>query len=208
AYGPGEEIDPYGAATPNRVGGGIEGTYKFFNGALEPLASAEDFQELDPVTDTLGNTEGVYSMTRYRGGLTVDFEPMIHFPLRLGGGLSMTDSQDGQQSNGVTNSMSTQTMDASLQWNAGQPVGFQAGYRRMLAKGQDETFIFESTGQVWDIMGAGVWWRPSSALSVDLVSTIGHTTVVDNPQPFTVTGTLQTGNLAWSQNVIRVTLEF
>jgi len=208
AYGPGEEIDPYGAATPNREGGGIEGTYKFFSGALVPLASAEASQEQDPVTDTLGTTQAAYSMTRYRAGLTVDFEPMIHFPLRLGGGLSMTDSQDGGQSNGVTNSMSTQTTDASLQWNAGRPMGIQAGYRHMVAKGQDETFIFESTGEVWDILGAGIWWRPSSDLSVDIISTIAHTTVANNPQPFTVTGTFQTGNLAWSQNVIRVTLEF
>jgi hypothetical protein len=211
AYGPGEEIDPYGVATPNRAGGGLEAAGLWFNGALAPLISAEDFNELDPVTDAAGGTLAAFSMTRYRGGLTLDLEPMINWPLRLGGGYTMTDSQDGKVSNGITNAMTTQTMDASVQWNAGKPMGIQAGYRQMAAAGQDETFVFESGGMTWDIMGVGVWWRPTPAISVDLVSTLGHTVVAAGGKgvPSEVSaGMPSSGNLTWAENLIRATLEF
>jgi hypothetical protein len=218
AYGPGEEIDPYGAATPNLAGVGVEATYKFFNGILTPLASAESFQELDPMSssmgaliDPTGNTFTPFSMSRYRGGLMLDLAPMINFPLRVGGGLTMTDAENGQQVNGISNNMSTQTTDISLQWNAGHPVGIQAGYRQMMAQGQDETFVFKPGGETWDITGLGVWWRPSPTLSVDVTTTLGHTIVADNPAAVksSVSGNNpESGNLQWTENLVRVTLEF
>jgi hypothetical protein len=209
-YGPGEEIDPYGVASPNRAGAGVEATYKWFNGALQPLASAEAFQELDPVTDTVGTTLNAFSMTRYRGGLMLDLAPLFNFPLRLGGGVTMTDSQNGQTgANGVANNMSTQTMDASVQWNAGKPVGIQAGYRQMVAQGQDETFVYGPGGETWNILGVGVWWRPASDISVDVLTTQGHTIVADDSYPTSTTShTLESGNLEWSETVARVTMEF
>ncbi|HTB23372.1 MAG TPA: hypothetical protein VK914_11785 [bacterium] len=218
AYGPGEEIDPYGPATPNRAGGGLEATYSFFNGGLAPLASAESFEELDPVTASMGNiidpslgSFDVFSMTRYRGGLMLDLAPMMNFPLRVGGGVTMTDSQNGQQTNGITDSMTTQTTDFSVQWNAGHPMGVQAGYRQMTAQGQDETFVFGSSGETWETMGVGVWWRPTPMLSVDVTTTMGTTTIPGHPAAVKSSVSAdnpESGNLQWAENLVRATLEF
>jgi hypothetical protein len=203
AYGPGEEIDPYGAATPNREGGGVDASWKWFDGVLQPTASAEMSSNLDPVTNTAAVFISPFSMSRYRAGLMVDLGPALKWPLRFGGGFTMTSDSNGKQDPaGMNYTMTTQLMDASAQWNAGKPIGMQIGYRHMVATGEDDMFDFNQNGtvsdEIWDVMGAGVWWRPSKTISLDLVTTVGHTTV-----PLKVSQ-----NLEVDQNVARLTLEF
>jgi hypothetical protein len=200
AYGPGEEIDPYGVATPNRAGGGLDAEWSFGRGLLRPQASAEFFSEPDPPTGLTGLTQTPYSMTRYRAGLQFDFEPWLAWPLRLGGGLTITDSQNGQtDAKGNAYDLSTQLMDASVEWNAGRPIGAAFGFRRMVAHGQGEVFsalLSPDPGEIWDLMGVGLWYRPTQAVSVDLVSSVGHT--VGAPAQ----------SLEVDQNVVRFTVEF
>jgi hypothetical protein len=217
AYGPGEEIDPYGVATQNRSGGGVEADWKVFRGVFKPMASAEVFKELDPVTNSAGAVLDPFSMSRYRAGLEMDFEPWLKWPLRLGYGYTMTDSQNGQQAaNGLNWELTTELIDASFQINAGKPIGIQGGYRQLQAGGQDETFVLPGApagtqgtpqpgGEIWDILGLGVWWRPTETVSFDVVTTMATTTI---PQDSLTVAKISSGNLHTDQTVARVTLEF
>jgi hypothetical protein len=199
-YGPGEESDAYGAATPNRVGGGLEAAWKFFKGGLAPMASADFMNEIDPVSSTTGTMLPAFSMTRYRGGLTVDLEPWFGWPVRFGGGMTLTNSSDGATDlSGNKYALTTSQTDASLDWRPGKPWGASLGYRKMVANGEDETFVYTAgMDQVWDIMGAGFWWRPQDQMSLDLNYTQAHTT-----PPGQAASSLQL-----DQIVARLTMEF
>ena len=200
AYGPGEEIDPYGAATPNRAGAGLDGSWKFFNGLLVPQASAEFFQEMDPVSATTGAQLKAFAQTRYRAGLDLDLEPWLKWPLRFGGGITLTNASDGQtDALGNSYTLTSSLTDFSVDWNAGKPWGVGLGYRNMTAQGQDEAFVFPSgQAQTWDTMGAGIWWRPTDNVSLDINYSQGHSTPLGQ----------KPNSLQIDQGVARLTLEF
>jgi|GEM_PF-5062683 hypothetical protein len=199
-FGPGEESDAYGAATSNRAGGGVEAAWKFFKGGLAPMAGADFFNEIDPVSSTTGTMLPAFSMTRYRGGLTVDLEPWFGWPFRFGGGMTMTNASDAATDLlGNKYTLTTSQTDASLDWRAGKPWGASLGYRKMVADGQDETFVYPAgVDQVWDIVGAGFWWRPQDQMSLDLNYTQAHTTPPGQAA----------ASLELDQIVARLTMEF
>ena len=207
AFGPGEEIDPYGPATPNRMGGGLEGTWKFFKGGLIPLAGADFASEIDPVSGptadsgTASASLPAFTMTRYRAGLMVDLQPWFGWAIRFGGGMTLTDSTDGAKGPlmGNTYDLGTNTTEGGLDWRAGQPWGASLGYRHMTAVGQDETFFFTpGQTQEWDIAGAGFWWRPQDQMSLDLNYTQAHSTPLGQAA----------ASLEIDQIVARLTMEF
>jgi hypothetical protein len=200
AYGPGEEIDPYGEATPNRQGFGSELQWGLFNGGLKPMASYESFQQIDDAVDGVGNTLSPFVMNRIRAGLEVDLEPWTAWPVRFGGGYTSTDSSNGQKDAlGHAYDLSTTLTDASVELWAGKPLGLAFGYRQMLAKGQDDTMALPgSSGTTWDIIAAGGWWRPQPGTTVDLVYSTGHSKSPDLPA----------SDLETDETLLRLTTEF
>ena len=199
-YLPGEEIDAYGPATPNRTGFGTELQWPLFSEGLKPMLSYEAFQNSDVVFDNAGNSLAAFSMTRIRAGLELNIEPWTGWPLRFGGGSTTTDSHNGtQDASGKDYALTSSLLDAGIQIGAGRPFGLSLGYRQMSAKGQNERLVIPGAdGQTWDIEAVGGWWKPAPEMIVDLVYSQGHNATVG------VAGT----ELEIDQALLRLTVEF
>lgn len=193
-FQPYENIDPYGAATPNRAGYGAEADWKFVRGLIRPRASYEAFQMIDAPAATVN----AFTMTRMRGGLHFDLKPLTDWGIRFGGGYTMTTTQNGQKSlAGDDFSLTTAQTEAGLEFDFGDSTGITAGYRHLDVKGLADRFSFLN-GYSWDVMGFGTWWKPMDDLRFDAL----YTRQIN-----------QSPNIAGSdfeidQTVLRLTLEF
>jgi hypothetical protein len=207
-YGPGEEIDSYGEATPNRSGFGTELKWPLFNEGLTPMASYEAFSQQNGTTVTAtGDTTAPYVMTRIRAGLNLNLGAWwTHVPLTLGVGYTSTDSNNGQtDSSGRAYDLATNTLDGSMVIWAGRPMGISLGYRQMQATGQAVidpyvgSFAFPTAaGTTWNIYAVGAWWRPMPAAVLNLSYS---TSTSSSPG-------LESTNLEVDETTIRLTTEF
>jgi hypothetical protein len=203
-YGFWENIDPYGVATPNRNGFGAEADWKFFSGLLEPKASYESFNEISGL-----NGLKPFSMTRMRAGLAMDFKPSLGWPIRLLAGYTADDDKNGQTApSGTAYDLSDTLTDAGMEYNLGNNMGLDLGYRNMAVKGLNSSLPPATTlgafdysqngGAFWTILGAGLWWKPMETLRFD--TTYSHQSS-GSPSNIKVSG------LAYDQIFVRLTLE-
>jgi hypothetical protein len=105
------DISPYGMATPNRQGFGMEGDYKLFDGMLVPklgfdmatqitpgsLLKTSRLWQIDSVGNTMGNVASNkpllsnFSYQQIRAGLDVNFK--LVYPVKLSAGYTMHDTR-------------------------------------------------------------------------------------------------------------------
>lgn len=194
-YFPYESIDPYGAATPNRAGYGVDADWKFFKGLVRPRASYEVSQNIDAVSATLT----AFTMARMRAGLHFDLKGLTDIGLRFGGGYTATTSLNGQvnAASGESYTLNTAQTEGGLEYDFTDSTGISAGYRRLEIKGLNEKFNFLK-GYAWETIGGGIWWKPMEVLRFDALYT---------RQVNQIPGVLNT-DFEIDQTVLRLTLEF
>jgi hypothetical protein len=202
AYDVTENIDPYGAATPNREGFGADGDWKFFNGAVHPTASYEQFSEITNVIDeanAVGNVTAPFNMTRMRIGVDLDFKPILNWPIRIGGGYTTTNNVNGAKTpSGETYGLATTLLDGGAEYDFTENVGINVGYRHLDASGFNEVFNIVTGGEDWDLLGYGLWWKPMDTLRFDAVYS----------QEFETTPAVLGNELEVDETLLRLTLLF
>ncbi len=150
-----EMLSPYGQATPNRVGGGLDGEGNFLNGAVKPAGTYETYSQID----SPGGTLSPFALQRMRGGVTFDLEPAFGWPLSFGGGMTMDQSSNGQKTpTGRDYTLTVNTTDVGGRWKILKDLAFLSGWRHTEAKGLSDAFAFPVDGRVWDMIGNGISW--------------------------------------------------
>jgi hypothetical protein len=171
-YSPVDNLDPYGDATPNRSGYGVDGQWKLFKDFLIPSVSYESDKELSNVFDRrTGAMTTPFTMTRMRAGIVFDFKPLLGWPIRLEGGYTMDSAANGANDIfGKTYGLNSVLMEGGATWDLNDTMGLQAGYRHLDVNGFNETFtVFPGYGLAQDILGYGMWWLPVKDMRMDIM---------------------------------------
>ncbi len=214
-YNPLENIDPYGAATPNRTGFGAEAEWKFFKGTIKPKVSYESFSHLTKVIDYSGNLTSPFNMTRMRAGVFVDLKPTLKWPVKFQAGMTADSSNNGKKNlSNIAYDLNSTLMDAGAEWNFVEGMGLTLGYRHLSITGFNETFDISNqanaigaeptdtvNGWNYDLLGYGLWWNPVKDVRFDAV----YSDLSIAPMKFTQKAI---PSLIVSQGVVRMTVFF
>ena len=169
---------PYGWATPNRAGYGVDAEYSFLDGALKPRLLYGSYSE--PYQAYYLPQYGPRYYTRYGVGGKLDLTPLTGLPLILSGGWM-------DEATGIStvnpyfatsgNTYVVQTGDFGLDWQALKGVHLLLGWEQNSAYGTD---YFPSLGPpmavtdnlVWTTETGGIDWAISK--STDFYITYAH----------------------------------
>lgn len=166
---------PYGWATPNRAGGGVDGSLSFMDGAFKPRGFYGMYFE--PTRSFyVPRVVGSRTYGRMGGGATLDFAPVLGLPLAISGGW---EAEDAKATSVV--SYAVQTGSFGLNWQAFKGVYFVGGWQQTAAYGMDYTFAFHGAttsylrtiNHISTTTAGGVYWDLSK--STDFQLTYAHT---------------------------------
>jgi hypothetical protein len=183
------DISPYGMATPNRTGFGVEAEAKIFGGILVPkavfdMATASSATPVSPtskfwVTDNLGNTftymADPMSYQRVGAGLDVNFR--LFWKVKVSGGYTLRDTRNGQNSFVLDSSgqkkpfvLTSSLLQGGVEVHNDEGVGVAVGYQHLDANGfSDVIKVSTLNGTTWDQYAYCVWWYITENARVDIL---------------------------------------
>jgi hypothetical protein len=157
---------PYGLATPNRQGGGLEGSLNLFKKSLVVSAMGDFATELAGVSQAAAVTFMVY-----RAGATYDLQPILGWPLSFGGGYTSNDLRNG----GMVAFTST-LVDLGIDYQLSKSVLWSLGGRHIdyngtlpytgAAPADLAAFGYASYDQGYNIGGLGVSWNIAEGINL------------------------------------------
>jgi hypothetical protein len=183
------DLSPYGMATPNRQGFGVEGEVKVFGGLFVPKAGFDMASNSSPVpvsptsrfwiTDNLGNTFAAtanpFSYARMRAGMDVNFK--LFWPVKLSGGWTSNDTRNGQDSWVLDSSgkklpfaMTSTLLQGGIEIHPSDALTFACGYQHVDANGfSDVIKISTLQGVLIDQLAYSIYWYITENARVDLL---------------------------------------
>ena len=168
-YGVLQQSLPYGLATPNRSGGGVEYKGSWMNGFLQPRATMGSYQEIYTAWNVPQAT-GPRKYLRGGGGLKVDFAPTFGLPLDLQAGVIVEDTR----SDSFVAFTSTR-IGYDLHWQLTKEFHLLLGFQHADFNGADFRDTGSLVGATWnyqnwltdDYLG-GFSWQLSKSTEVNL----------------------------------------
>jgi hypothetical protein len=168
---------PYGYATPNRVGGGLEAQLQWLNGGLAPSFFGGTYVEPTVAfayKSLYPNDASQRTYTRFGGGLNLDFGKFTSIPLALGGGWTYE----------ATKAVTPNTIDygvtcgdVQINWQAFKNVHLIVAWEQTSLYGRDFDFRYLGdmnpdyfiVDRVLTVTAGGLYWTLSKASDLELV---------------------------------------
>ncbi len=186
------EVAPYGMASPNRQGYGLDADLKFFDGVLKVKAIYDSANHVEAVsvspTSALWQTANIastitakpaanaFTFTRMGVGAEVNFKLLL--PVTVSGGYTMNESKNGQNSwvrdtptsafipFGITSTL----LQAGLAVKPNDAVTVAVGMQSLAAKGfSDQVVVLDRKGTTYDQFAYSVFWTISDITRIDLL---------------------------------------
>ncbi len=159
---------PYGWATPNRMGYGAKLDFKLFNGLFQPSGKVDMASQIEKDG---GRAQEVYVI--YGGGLVVDLKPSLGWPIRLTSGYRLEDTRNTEWV-----AFTSTLLDAGLEYYPVESTGVFLGFRHIDYNGT--IFNPESTyaplgmfgvHQLYESFGIGIRHTMGDRINIDVLYT-------------------------------------
>lgn len=174
AYDPAvNAVSPYGPATPNRSGVSGDLDLALFSEGLKLMGGADMAVERQVPSGVKA-----VSFMQARGGMALDLEPWLSWPLKLNGGYTMGDLRDGDKV-----AFSSVLVDLGVEWRPWKELALHGGARHLdyngtLRYGGSDpvlaAFGYNAVQQVYDIGALGLRWQ----LAEGIVFRTNYTTIL------------------------------